>query len=169
MLQSFVSELLKWWKPSFSLYSSICPFTEVSRTEHRNHKTLTSCHPWELPSSSTSSGVLQAGYVWGRSLLTIWERSSLRNWGWIKTDSGWPLYWTPSDFLHNDRRCDPLQLQNVLQRYLLLAFRCLDCSALSRCGGKCYRCIKLPRGLPSWAPALKSGRSLTLQCFVSVV
>ena len=79
-----------------NLYSSICPFIEVDKARQFIFA-QTSRGFDALPPTKTAliehikRVVLQAGYIWGQSLVAIQEQPSPRDWGWVVSDNGWML------------------------------------------------------------------------------
>ena len=78
-----------------SVYSSTCPYTTVDKARQfvfsrtsRGFEYL----PRAAQIQHIKRTVVQAGLVWGQSLVPLQEKVNLKDWGWDLSDNGWVPY-----------------------------------------------------------------------------
>ena len=143
-----------------NLYSSICPFIEVDKARQFIFA-QTSRGFDALPPTKTAliehikRVVLQAGYIWGQSLVVIQEQPIPSD--WVVSDNGWMPHWTyipkAAIAMKNDIKSCACGIK--CEGMCGCFSKGFYCSALCMCGGKCYDRMKPPKGSPSGSPPVK--------------
>ena len=143
VIQSFVA----------SLYSVNCTLTEVNSACQQIFAQLSRTFEYLPPTKAvlTEHGkraTYQAGYVWGKSLITEKVLPSPSKWGWAESESCWVPFWTPLPWTATS-----LEVLVRCGYTKHCAGKCpckkkgLVCTARCKCGGQFYRqsgCIQTP-------------------------